>query len=254
MRICVLGASGKSGRRIVRAALRQGHSVTAIVRNAAKIADLRHEQLTERVVPFTDEAALADAIRGHDAAVNAAGYVTEGRAYVELVQRVIRATQSALGADGRFWLFGGAALLQVPDTGITTLDLPGVPKLFEAHRSNYDAVRATSLDWSMLCPGPMIDAPDGKPTAGLVLADEFWPVARPAYTRFLPRLALSLAFKSAVPRMTIYYEDAAEVIVSHLGKGGPHSRRRVGIALPNAERREKREAVPDSGAPGSQGG
>lgn len=239
MKVCVLGATGRSGRRIVRAALDRGMSVTALVRDAAKAADLAHERLTVRAASFSDEAALAEIIRGHDAAVNAAGYVTDGAANVDLVQRVIRAAEQGLGPGGRFWLFAGAALLDVPGTSLATLDLPGVPKMFAPHRSNYNAVKASSLDWSVLCPGPMLDAPDGAPTKGLVVSNDVWPVARPAITRFLPRIATSLAFKNAMGQMTIYYEDAAHVIVGNLDKGGPHSRRRVGVALPQGERRKK---------------
>jgi len=40
MNICILGATGKSGRRLVRAALDRGHAVTAIVRDPSKPADL----------------------------------------------------------------------------------------------------------------------------------------------------------------------------------------------------------------------
>jgi len=40
MNICILGATGKSGHRLVRAALDRGHAVTAIVRDPTKLADL----------------------------------------------------------------------------------------------------------------------------------------------------------------------------------------------------------------------
>ena len=241
MNICILGASGKSGRRLVRAALDRGHAVSAIVRDPAKLADLAHERLTVRTVSLLDEAALAAVLKGHDAAINAAGYITDGPDYVALVQTVIRAAQTALGVGGRFWLFGGAALLDVPGTSIMTLDLPGVPKIFEAHRTNFECVKRTSLDWSMLCPGPMVDAPDGKPTNGLIVSQDVWPVPRPGYTYVLPRLALSLAFKNSIPKMTIYYEDAAKIILDNLEKNGPLSRKRVGVAL-QGERRHKNTA------------
>ena len=53
--------------------------------------------------------------------------------------------------------------------------------------------------------------------------------ARPTYTYVLPaRLALALAFKQKVPELTITYEDAAEVILDNLSKGGRFSHRRVG--------------------------
>jgi len=239
VKICILGANGKSGRRLVMAALASGHNVTALVRDLEKLADLANANLEVRAVSYTDEAQLVEAMADYDAVINAAGYITDGRAYSDLVQRVIGAADKALGQGGRFWLFGGAALLDVPGTSLAGLDLPGVPKVFEAHRANYQVVRATTLDWSMLCPGPMIDSPDGKPTEGLVVSTDIWPVTRPAFTYVLPRPALSLAFKGALPRLTIYYEDAARVVIDNLERLGPLSRKRVGVALPDDEKRVK---------------
>jgi hypothetical protein len=85
----------------------------------------------------------------------------------------------------------------------------------------------------------MIDAPDGKPTPGLRLSGDSWPVAAPALARVLPRIALSLAFRNAMPQMTIFYEDAASVILDHLDRNGPFSRKRVGVALPSGMKRTK---------------
>lgn len=242
MKLCVLGATGNSGRPLVRAALDRGHAVAAVVRDAGKMAGLAHARLTVRAVSFADHAALTDALKGHDAVVNAAGHVNDSAGYVLLIAGIVRAADAALGEGGRFWLFGGAAMLDVPGVGVTTLDLPRIPKMYEAHRANLNAVRATRLDWSMLCPGPMVPAPDGNATKGLHVSADVWPLPPPAYTRILPRIALSLAFLRLIPRMTIYYEDAADVILGHLGKNGAYSRKRVGVALPNGERRIKREA------------
>lgn len=237
MHLCVLGATGKSGRRIVSEALARGHTVTAVVRNAAGVAPA--PGLSAQQADFADDGALTAAMRSHDAVINAAGYVSDGEAFTMLVGRIIAAANTALGPGGRFWLFGGAALLDVPRAKFSGIDLPGVPKMYEAHRTNYHAVRASGLEWSMLCPGPMTDAPDGKATAKLILSEETWPVARPSLTEILPRAATSLAFKQAMPRLTIYYEDAATVILDHLGKNGRFARKRVGIALPAGEARYK---------------
>lgn len=86
--------------------------------------------------------------------------------------------------------------------------------MFEAHRTNYNTVRATALDWSMLCPGPMNDAPDGVARRELVVSTDVWPFAAPPMSKVLPHPALLLAFMSAMPRVAIYYEDAAAVIAS----------------------------------------
>ena len=48
-----------------------------------------------------------------------------------------------------------------------------------------------------------------------------------------------LAFKQKVPELTITYEDAAEVILDNLSKGGRFSHRRVGVALPPGLRKHK---------------
>ena len=92
----------------------------------------------------------------------------------------------------------------------------------------------------MLCPGPMIGAPDGKPTEGLRLSEDQWPVERPTFTYFLPHLALSIAFRQKISEMTISYEDAAEVILDHLAPNGRFGRKRVGVALPIGLKRHKR--------------
>ena len=138
------------------------------------------------------------------------GNVAEVSAFTKLVQTVIDATTASLGEGGRLWAFGGAALLTVPGTRLMAVDLPRVPRVYEAHRTNLAALLRSRLDWSMLCPGPMIASENGKPTPNLRLAADEWPMARPTYTYVLPiRLALALAFKQKVPELTITYEDAA---------------------------------------------
>lgn len=237
MRLCILGATGNSGRRIVAEALARGHEVTALVRSMGAMPAAPN--LTFHQIDFADAGALEGALRSHDVVINAAGYVADGPRFTELVGRITSAAHDALGSGGRFWLFGGAALLDVPSARFTGIDLPGVPRMYEAHRTNYEAVRASQLDWSMLCPGPMIDAPDGKATPDLVLSEDTWPVPRPAATHVLPRLATSLAFKQSMPRLTIYYEDAAKIVLDNLERNGRFARKRVGVALPHGERRHK---------------
>ena len=78
----------------------------------------------------------------------------------------------------------------------------------------------------------MTEAPDGKPHQGSRVSVDTWPVARSAITRFLPLIATTIAFRSAMPEMTITYEDAAQVILNNLAPNGPYARKRVGIALP----------------------
>ncbi len=115
---------------------------------------------------------LAAAMMGQDVVINAAGHVTEGERFTHLVQNVIDQDneQPRCGRPPLAVRRGGGLVLDIPGMDIMAVDLPIVPKVYEAHRTNLDALRKSSLDWSMLCPGPMIDAPNGKPTEGLRLS------------------------------------------------------------------------------------
>ena len=53
---------------------------------------------------------------GHDVAINAAGTVTEGSTFTQLVRTVVDSAIASLGEGGRLWQFGGAAVLDVPGT------------------------------------------------------------------------------------------------------------------------------------------
>jgi putative NADH-flavin reductase len=217
--------------------------VTALVRDETKILSSFDRpvppNLHVSIGDISKSADIATVMVGHDVAINAAGNVTEGSTFIQLVQTVVDSAVISLGEGGRLWQFGGAAVLTVPGTHIMAVDLPKVPRVYEAHRTNLDALRRSSLDWSMLCPGPMIASENDKPTGNLRLSADEWPVARPVYTHFLPRLALAFAFKQKVPELTISYEDAAEVILDNLSKNGQFSRRRVGVALPPGLRNYK---------------
>ena len=236
MKLFLLGATGNSGRRILRFALQRGHQVTAFVRNQSKLMEMLGPNLPQdlRVVvgDIENSAELNAAMAGHDVLINAAGYVTDGERFTRLVHNVIQQTMHSVGAGSRFWQFGGAAVLDIPNTDFKGVDLPMVPKLYELHRTNLNALAKSSLDWSMLCPGPMIEAPNGQPTRGLRLSVDQWPVQPPLYASLLPKAALAFAFKQRVPELTISYEDAAEVILSNLDRNGRFSRKRVGVALP----------------------
>lgn len=249
MKMLILGAAGETGRRLVVAALQAGHQVTAFARNADTLSPLlgaHASAATVTVGDVMDAPSLAAAMAGQDVVINAAGNAWDGAGFPILVQHVLRVADAALGPGGRFWFFGGAAVLDVPGTGLMGVDLPGVPAVYQAHRANFEAAKATQLDWSMLCPGPMVAAPTGQAHEGLRLAADTWPFAGPRFAGMLPRVALTVAFARRRGEITIAYEDAVAVILGHLARNGPFARRRVGVALPPGMRLSK----PGGGARG----
>jgi len=243
MKILVTGATGNTGIRLLRMSSAEGHTVSAFVRDREKLASQLERDaiagINIIVGDVFDKESLAEACRGQDVVINAAGNVAEGAQFVRLVESVCWAAEAGLSPGGRFWFFGGAAALDVPGASLMTVDLPKIPGMVRVHQQNYEAVKASSLNWSMLCPGPMIDAPDGEARRGLRISTEEWPVALPRVTRFLPEIAKSLAFRQIMPELTISYEDAARVILDNLGQDSPLGRHRVGVALPPGIRQHK---------------
>ena len=96
MKIFLLGATGNSGRRILRLALQRAHEVTAFVRDETKLLSLVDRPIPLNLhVSIGDISKSADIARvmvGHDVTINAAGHVTEGSTFTQLVQTVVDST------------------------------------------------------------------------------------------------------------------------------------------------------------------
>lgn len=72
MELVVFGATGGTGHHIVRQALDQGHRVTAVVRDPARL-DIRHPELNVITNDLTDGASLRTALNGQVAGISALG-------------------------------------------------------------------------------------------------------------------------------------------------------------------------------------
>lgn len=75
MKVIIFGATGKAGRCLVEAAINCNYQVTAFVRSKAKLLAILGEKATNiKIIEGNalDENAVAKAIQGHHALVNAA--------------------------------------------------------------------------------------------------------------------------------------------------------------------------------------
>lgn len=96
-KILVLGATGGTGRQIVKQALARGHQVTALVRSPQKSGDLNGVRL---VVGEAREAkVLREALRGQDAVVSALGTPASPFRDVTLLSSATRALVQAMKAE-----------------------------------------------------------------------------------------------------------------------------------------------------------
>jgi uncharacterized protein len=237
-RLIILGASGSLGRHVLRQALAAGHQVTVFVRTPSKLPP----EAQARVSVHTGDLAVRvplDLIEGQDALVNCAGHVGEGESFVNLIDRLITAVETLpAAAQPVCWFLAGAALLDIDASGRRGVDLPKVKSTYWPHRTNFERLGRSELDWRLLCPGPMVD----EPALGLdrlrVSLDRM-PVDIPAFARALPGPLFLPVFASLIPQMIVPYADAAALMLANLARGGPMARHRVGLALPVGMRGRK---------------
>lgn len=182
---------------------------------------------------------LAELIGGHDALVNCAGLVTEGQTFVDLIDRLVTGVES-MPMDARpvCWFMAGAAILDIDKSGRQGVDLPGIRSTYWPHRINFERLRRTTLDWRLLCAGPMVEQP-ALGVKRLRVALDTLPVQVPAFARLLPGPMLLPVFASMIPQMIVPYADAAALMLANLNRGDTMARHRVGLALPPGMRGKK---------------
>lgn len=242
-KIIVLGATGSLGKHVIDQAVAAGHQVSALVRTPSKLpSDLRDKlsvvQADLATVPVSE---LAAALCSHDVMINTAGLVTDGQAFVGLVDRLVGSLESIPpGERPVCWFMAGAGLLDIDDSGRRGVDLPKIHSTYWPHRINFDRIHSTQLDWRVLCPGPMVE----RPALGidrLRVSKDRLPVHVPSVVRMLPGPLVLPFFAYRVPEMIVPYADAAALMLANLDSGCAMSRHRVGLALPIGIRGKKSE-------------
>jgi putative NADH-flavin reductase len=165
MRILIFGATGGTGRELVRQALGRGHTVTAFARDPAALD--KRDGLEGIAGDALDAAAVERAVAGHDAVISALGKPAANPGSVRSAgtRNIIRAmervgprrliSQSTIGiADSRPLLPPLYRYLLVP-----TL----LRRTFAEHERQETAVRSSQLDWTIVRAGALSD---GKRTGG----------------------------------------------------------------------------------------
>ena len=244
-RVAIVGATGSLGRHVVQQAISAAHDVTVVVRTPAKLSTAVRDMVSVRqcdlsAVATDDLTALLD---GHDAVINTAGQVTEGRAFVNLVDRLVVSLEAIpAGARPACWFLAGAALLDIDGSGRRGVDLPGIRSTYWPHRANFERLGRSSLDWRLLSPGPMVEQPPLGLAKLRTSLDEL-PVQVPAFGRDVPSSLLLPVFARLVPEMIVPYADAAALMLANLARGGVMSGHRVGLALPLGMRGHKYQSA-----------
>lgn len=156
MRLVVFGASGGTGRELVAQALAQGRTVTAFVRNPARLS-VRSPELHLAQGDVTDMAAVERAIQGQDAvlcALGAASPLRRDRTLIEGVEHIVDAmtrygTRRLVYLSFLGVLKGRAQLSFIGRTVVAPLLLRNV---VADHEAKEHVIQHSGLDWVIVRP------------------------------------------------------------------------------------------------------
>ncbi|WP_314171511.1 NAD(P)-dependent oxidoreductase [Streptomyces winkii] len=171
MRFTVFGATGGTGRQLVRQALDAGHEVTAVVRDPSRLPvpegePERKDRLQVVTADVTDAEALAPAVAGRDAVLSALGAPSNRAAGI--ASRGTREILRAMEAGGvRRYVGVSAAPVGPWGEGesllVRTVMLPLVRRALREVYADLavmeDVVRESGLDWTVVRPPRLTDKP-----------------------------------------------------------------------------------------------
>jgi hypothetical protein len=241
-RIAIFGATGSLGSHVARLAVAADHDVSVLVRAPDRLApDIASKvTITSGDLMQQPPSQLGAFISGHDVLISCAGLVTEGQRFVGLFDRVVSSVETSPESRRPLcWLLAGAGLLELDSSGRRGLDLPNLRETYWPHRVNFERLQRSTIEWRLLCPGPMVN----QPAVGirrLRVSFEHLPVAMPTVTKLLPDPLVLPLFAAKIPQMIIPYADAAAFMLANLDRGGPMSLKRVGLALPHGKTGHKK--------------
>lgn len=160
MKIGVIGASGKSGKKIVEEATSRGLEVTAIVRDATKIKESLNV-IEKSILELTKED-----IKPFDVLISTfSAPLTEPEQYRVMGKHL---TDILKNVKTRLIVIGGAGRLFIDDTNSKHLfETPDFPQfLIPSSKNQYNSyldLKESTINWTYLSPAAFFD-PEGKRT------------------------------------------------------------------------------------------
>jgi putative NADH-flavin reductase len=162
MKLAIFGASGKTGTELVKQALEQGHTVTAFVRDPARLA-IEDENLTFITGDVFDPVSVDQAVLGQDAVVVALGAGSDLQKTTVRTTGTINIIESMQKNDVK-----RLVVVTAMGVGESWDDLSLFNKLFFAtllrssrtdHEAQEVAVKESGLDWTIIRPSGLTDTP-----------------------------------------------------------------------------------------------
>lgn len=163
MKIVIFGASGGTGRELVRQGLVEGHAVTVFVRNPAAFTG--GDRLRVVVGDARDAQAVAQAIPGQDAVLSAlGGTLGDDSLLPESMQAILAAMRQngvkrliVLGASG-VWPGAARRLSPVAQLFLRVVQAMVLKKPFQAQRAMQMLIEASDTEWTVVQPPRLVHA------------------------------------------------------------------------------------------------
>ncbi len=152
MNVVVYGATGNSGKEIVKELLARGHKVTAVARKVDSLEGM--PEVTAVVDDLSNVDKTAEIIKGSDAVVSAyAPPAGDTDALLGVTERQIAAVKKA--GEPRLLVVGGAGLLEVAP-GVTLIKSGYLPAEYlpiaTSHEKALGILRGSDINWTYLSP------------------------------------------------------------------------------------------------------
>jgi len=156
MKVVLIGATGKSGSRILSELIARGHTVTAVARNPL---DLPTGIKTQRD-DLSDVNKIAAIIKGADAVISAyAPPQDDTDQIISVTARQIEAVKKA--GEPRLIVVGGAGSLEVAP-GVSLLKSGHLPEAWvpiaTSHEKALRLLEASDIDWTYFSPAAFFEA------------------------------------------------------------------------------------------------
>ena len=158
MKLTIFGATGGTGTCLTEQALTAGHSVTAVVRDPARLAVPARPSLKVVIADVLDPASITPAVGGADAVLTAVAPPGNGPSTLrqDSTRRIIQAMQKT-GARRLLAVSGSVVADQGESPYLRYLLKPLVRRTFLRHicadfRGAEDEIGASGLDWTIFRP------------------------------------------------------------------------------------------------------
>jgi uncharacterized protein len=163
MIITIFGSTGHVGKRLVKQALHDGHTVKAFGRNVYTAGFPENEKLELITGALFDEKQVHDAVSGSDAVLSVLGGAFDGNDHSRSLGMKNIVAQMEKAGVKRIIALGGMGVLDVSEEDTSKLmDAESYPREYlpvgYEHLKAYEYLQASSLEWTFVCSPDIVEA------------------------------------------------------------------------------------------------